>query len=246
MILATWNLEHFWHKQNEPLLIRKNGERSRLRDERLIKRTKDAVTSLNADILCLQEIGGTSGLEYLCPNRQHYTEYRLNAELPANKRKHGVGFAIAPNLLVRQLPDLKLSEVSGADDYARDAVVLCVEDRFLVVGLHLKSGCRDKLRLDKRAPCKILDLQVTLLCEWMQIQSLPIILMGDFNRVLSQARDTVLAKLKLAADVDIAPVMRREIDHILAPKDWSLLPTRPLGLNGYSDHKPVVMMLNSS
>ena len=241
MKLATWNLEHFYPVPGEPLLIRKNGDATRLRDIRLIERTRDAVQGLNADLLCLQEIGGLPALEFLVPGAQHFAEHRLNPTAPARERRHGLGFAVSPTLKVERLPDLRLSEADGSDDYARDAVILKIEDQFLLVGLHLKSGCRDKLRLDKRAPCKILNAQVSLLCEWMSAQTLPLVLMGDFNRVLTQPRDTVWSQLKSVADLQILEAPYRQIDHILTPKNWAVELATPKGMQGYSDHRPLLL-----
>jgi len=110
------------------------------------------------------------------------------------------------------------------------------------VGLHLKSGCRDKLRLDKRAPCKVLSAQVDLLCDWMAQQSLPLVLMGDFNRVLGQPRDTVWSKIKSAADLQLGPLRFRQIDHILTPTSWKVSDQNQTRLRGFSDHSPVVVI----
>jgi len=239
--LATYNLEHFWPNPSEPLLIRKNGEGTRLRDQRLLDRTATAVQALEADLVCLQEISGLRALNFLSPHTQNFAEARLDESLPARKRRHGLGFIVDPGLSVRRLPDLPLSQADGSDAYARDALILNVEDRFLAVGLHLKSGCRDKLRLDKRAPCKILKAQVNLLTDWMTMQDLPLVLLGDFNRVLGQPRDPILAQLKAAADLQLAPLSHRQIDHILLPTDWQVQHCTSPTLRGLSDHRPVVV-----
>ena len=241
MIFATWNLEHFWPIPGEPLLIRKNGEATRLRDQRLIERTCDAVQSLGADILCVQEIGGLEGMYVLSPHTQNFVEVRLDDTLPAPERRHGLGFAVRNHLQVERLPDIPLSTAEGSDAYARDALALNIEGQFIALGLHLKAGCRDKLRLDKRAPCKVLQAQVQMLCDWMARQTLPLLLLGDFNRVLGQPRDPILAQFKAAASLDLAPLSHRQIDHILTPPHWVLSPCGPKGLTGYSDHRPVIM-----
>lgn len=239
MRLATWNLEHFWPVADHPLLIRKNGDATRLRSQRFLERTRDAVRSLEADVLCLQEIDGLPSLAFLAPDHQHFAEARLDPTLPPHERRHGIGFAIGKDVPVKRLPDIPLSTGEGSDGYARDALVLEIREQALLVGLHLKSGCRDKLRLDKRAPCKILQAQVGLLCAWMAQQTLPLILMGDFNRVLSQPRDSVLKQLITHQNLRLAPVTFRQVDHILAPASWTLTPAGPKGLKGFSDHRPL-------
>lgn len=241
MRLATWNLEHFWSVPDAPLLIRKNGQETRLRDARLLDRTQQAVTGLAAHILCLQEIGGVGDLQFLCPGHQVFAERRLNPNLPPRERLHGIGMAVDPKLKVERLPDLKLSQAVGGDAYARDGLVLRVEGRFLLVGLHLKSGCRDKLRLDKRRPCKALNAQVEMLCAWMQDQREPMVLMGDFNRILNQPRDTIWQQLRAAANLNLSPATYNQIDHILLPPKWPATPISIKGMKGFSDHQPVVM-----
>lgn len=241
MRLATWNLEHFWQVPNEPLLIRKNGDATRLRDVRLLERTKAAVQSLGADILCLQEIGGFPTLQFLAPNARHFVEARLNPDASPKDRRHGLGFAIAQHLKVEALPEIDLRQAEGGDDYARNALPLLIDERYIVVGVHLKSGCRDKLRLDKRAPCKILSAQVDLLCDWAAKQTLPLVMMGDFNRVLGQPRDTVWAKLRAAADLQLSPLRFRQIDHILTPSVWKVEDKSQSRLRGFSDHIPILI-----
>lgn len=240
MRLATWNLEHFWHVPNEPLLIRKNGEATRLRSAQFLERTRRAVQSLQADVLCLQEVGGLAPLAYLCPEAQLFCEARLDDTAIPRARGHGVGFAFSPALDITPLPEIDLRAAQSGHAEARNALAFGVNDQFIVVGLHLKSGCRDKLRLDKRLPCQILGQQVDLLCAWMARQDLPLVLMGDFNRVLSQPRDSVYKKLLDAApDLRIAPPSFRQIDHILAAKQFRLTPAGRGGLQGYSDHRPI-------
>ena len=179
MKLATWKFGAFLAWGREPLLIRKDGQATRIRDARFLERTRQAVQSLGADILCLQEIGGLASLAFLCPEAQLFCEARLDPSLPPRHRRHGVGFAFAQHLNIVPLPEIELRSAEGTDDYARNALAFEVEGRF-IVGVHLKSGCQDKLRLDKRAPCKILDQQVDMMCDWMAAQTFALSLDGGF------------------------------------------------------------------
>ena len=240
MKLATWNLEHFWPLADSPLLIRKNGQATRLRSTRLLDQMRGAIQSLDADILCLQEIGGLSALSFLCPSMQGLVEARLNPAAAPHARRHGVALAFSDRLSLHPLPEIDLRTVEGADDYARNALAVVVNDAFIVVGLHLKSGCRYKLRLDKRAPCKILNQQIDRLCQWMADQSLPLVLMGDFNRILAQPRDPILKRLLMAhSDMRLAPTTGGQIDHIFTPKSWRIQTAGIKNISHLSDHRPV-------
>lgn len=226
--------------------MRPNGEPSRIRTARLLERTREAVEKLDAHILCLQEIGGVPDLEFLAPGYDYYSESRLNPDAAPRSRKHGVGTAVRPGIgCVERLADIPLASALGADAYARDAVALNIETKstcFTLVNLHLKAGCREKLRLDKRGACKILKAQIDLLCDWLRQQKSPCILVGDFNRVLAQPRDTVQKLLQGASNTDlkIAPTSYGQIDHFLLPSSWKCQKIeRPVrDFRNYSDHEP--------
>lgn len=182
--LTSWNIEWLVSSQDSFSL----PEDIVFRQKKDFDRLASYVKQLNADIIGLQEIGSIATLQQLFP-ADNYQILLTNDSIPQH-----VGLAIRKGLHFERHPDLTALNVYRADAHhpLRSGLDITLYEfkiplRLLII--HLKSGCQD-YPLDKSShSCPILKTQLLVVKNWIQERIKnheAFILMGDFNRVLSQ------------------------------------------------------------
>ena len=189
----TWNLQWLSEQQKE------------------VKRTQQDYTILKQifltyepDILAFQEVDSASSLHRIAPKERYqiFMSSRIkNKDNIFNGSNQFTGFAVKKHLIVKEHPDITtLSSPAlalGKKPYYQQKLrygsaikVNLNQHDVIVVNVHLKSGCftPKQLKHNRRKSCRTLNLQRTLLQQWIEQQEekkQPFILVGDFNHRIS-------------------------------------------------------------
>jgi endonuclease/exonuclease/phosphatase family metal-dependent hydrolase len=220
--VATWNLEWLTGRQAGDPLLPADVHPKTPADLAVLR---GYAAQLDADVIALQEVDGPGIAAALFPP-DRYALYFTDDSVVQK-----VGFAIRSGIKVHRNPDL-----SGLDVYPQarfrlrsgdDLTLELPSGPLRLLAIHLKTGCqRDRLADSSRQQCITLSRQVPVLQGWIaarRAEGVPFIMLGDFNRWLSD-RDDVLASLQSVAPLASAteghdsPCWGGEhfIDHILA------------------------------
>jgi endonuclease/exonuclease/phosphatase family metal-dependent hydrolase len=249
--IATWNLDWLTTRAAGDFLPPDVIPRS----EEDFARLAAYAQQLNADVVAIEEVDGTSAAAKVFPHDRysiHMTHDRVIQRVGIVVRR-GLHYDINPDVTA-----LAESHLRSAADVTLH--LGSVDLRILAV--HLKKGCRDQpLPRAKSPACVELEDQVAPLVNWIterKNEGVPFIILGDFNRWMD-GRDAFLADLRKAAPLVRATEGRSSpcwgsenfIDHILAGGDaanWmqpSTLrvliyrETEPAWRDRLSDHCPV-------
>lgn len=218
MRLATWNLEHLAADSNNGCRRRSDADYARLRYH---------ATSLNADVIALQEVENAAAVAHLFdpgiyaievsdePDRDLGTCRRQRNQRRTMQR---TGFAIHRKRLAElglsyhRLPDIQALALESQRRAAR--ILLKPADStgaaLHLLSLHLKSGCAYG-RLDgeiERRQCKLLVQQRGILEEWIDARASAgerFVMLGDFNRQLDQPNDDFWADIDDESVCDWTP-----------------------------------------
>jgi endonuclease/exonuclease/phosphatase family metal-dependent hydrolase len=215
--IATWNLD--W------LTTRQTGDRGlpsdvTTRSDEDFARLAQYAQELNADLIAIQEVDGFSAASKVFPKDQysiHMTHDHVLQRVGIVLRR-GLHYDINPDVTALGTNHLR----SGAD------ITLHLGGSDLrVLAVHLKKGCRDTPMPKVNSPaCRELKDQIGPLTDWIaerKTESVPFIILGDFNRWMTPT-DTFLSSLRQAAPLARATDGRSSpcwggenfIDHILA------------------------------
>jgi endonuclease/exonuclease/phosphatase family metal-dependent hydrolase len=249
--IATWNLDWLTTRAAGDFLPPDVIPRS---DEDFARLAAYA-QQLNADVVAIEEVDGTSAAAKVFPHD------RYSIHMTHDRIVQRVGIAVRRGLHYDINPDV----TALAENHLRSAADVTlhlgsVDLRILAV--HLKKGCRDQpLPRAKSPACVELEDQVAPLVNWIterKNEGVPFIILGDFNRWMD-GRDALLADLRKAAPLVRATEGRSSpcwgsenfIDHILAggeaanwmqPSTLRVLiyrETEPAWRDRLSDHCPV-------
>ncbi|MCA1473000.1 endonuclease/exonuclease/phosphatase family protein [Bradyrhizobium sp. IC3195] len=157
-------------------------------------------TNLDPDIITFQEVSGATAVREVLPNNGadyeicSFDTFKVQRLAIAWKKNLGTGSdcgVVAP----LSLPDL------AAVDQVRPGLSLTLQidgKPLRVMTVHLKSSCvsplEDRGKLDGGGDaCAILQKQVRPLEDWLEASSasMPVVLMGDFNRNLSHEKNSI-------------------------------------------------------
>ena len=246
--LATWNIENFPHTEDTPRLL------------------ADLVTSLELDLVAVQEIADTEAWDELVARLPHHAGL-LSSHTYGDGSYQKVGFLYREDLL--RLEAGALLFPGQGFDFPRPplqvkATVLGAEPAldFLAIVLHLKAGTGSEDRQRRR------DAMITLEDHVRDVVSggteTEIVILGDFNEHLEAdyAREVFAPFLDATADYrvhtdelggDAASFIPsgRVIDHLITTAALStqvsagspIIPPLDTQLGGYvdqvSDHLPV-------
>jgi endonuclease/exonuclease/phosphatase family metal-dependent hydrolase len=249
--IATWNLDWLTTRATGDFLPPDVIPRS----EEDFARLAAYAQQLNADVVAIEEVDGTSAAAKVFPHDRysiHMTHDRVIQRVGIVVRR-GLHYDINPDVTA-----LAESHLRSAADVTLH--LGSVDLRILAV--HLKKGCRDQpLPRAKSPACAELEDQVAPLVNWIterKNEGVPFIILGDFNRWMD-GRDALLADLRKAAPLVRATEGRSSpcwgsenfIDHILAggeaanwmqPSTLRVLiyrETEPAWRDRLSDHCPV-------
>jgi endonuclease/exonuclease/phosphatase family metal-dependent hydrolase len=215
--IATWNLD--W------LTTRHTGDRGLppdviTRTEEDFDRLAQYAQQLNADIIAIEEVDGSSAASKVFPKDQyavHMTRDHVTQRVGIAVRR-GLRYDTNPDLIALGENHLR----SGAD------ITLHIGGQDLrVLAVHLKRGCQATPMAKAKSPaCRELKDQIGPLTDWIsarRTEAMPFIILGDFNRWMTRS-DSFLAALLQAAPLVRATEGRSSpcwgsedfIDHILA------------------------------
>ncbi len=229
--IASWNLEH---------LAERDGLGCRPRTEADYAALRGYARQLDADIVAFEEVENAAAAARVFP-ADRYTI--VMSQRPSSGR-HGfcgrdatdgptirdqkVGFAIRKKVDFVRNPDLTDLAIGNPDLRWGVDITVGQAKPLRLLALHLKSGCSAG---DLKKPCPVLFDQVPILQRWMSertAEGIPFAMLGDWNRRLAMADDSVWKSLNTqvtlfdAAEGAGATCVKRYtnfIDHIvLDPK----------------------------
>jgi len=262
--LAVWNMEH---------LAEANGTGCRPRTDADYAALRTYAEALNADVIAVQEVESRAAVERVFDPSRHVVvvEERVGSgrggacrgEDGLTIRDQRTGFAIRRGLSFDRQADLVALQLGNAD--LRSGVDIVVRPQggepVRLLSVHLKSGCSSG---DRNAACPVLMQQVPVMEDWIDRragEAVRFAVLGDFNRRLAQAGDTVWADWDDAqpADADLSlaagttgarcnPRYPDFIDHIVldrrAAADQLGFEERTYGGEALSDHCAIIVTLD--
>ena len=263
--LAAWNVEH---------LAEANGTGCRPRTDADYQALRAYAEALDADVIAVQEVESKAAVErvfdpsrYVVVVEDRVASGRGGAcrgEDGLTIRDQRTGFAIRKGLAFERQADLVALQLGNAD--LRSGVDIVVRPRggqpVRLLSVHLKSGCSSG---DRNEACPTLMQQVPVMEDWIDrraAEGVRFVVLGDFNRRLAQAGDTVWAEwddatpsnsdLGLAAETTSArcnPRYSDFIDHIVldrrATVDQIGFEERTYDGEALSDHCAIAVTLRA-
>jgi endonuclease/exonuclease/phosphatase family metal-dependent hydrolase len=234
--LATWNLENL-HAQD--------GQSTYLEPRPYVKRTttdydriRCYVRLFDPDLLAVQEVDGEAALSRVVDTDVYEVHVDDRPKGSLNGQQN-TGFAFKRGLTVVRQPDFEALDVRGDGRLRYGARIDLAHNgqTLQLLSVHLKSGCVENASTEP--DCALLLAQVPVLEGWIDAAAegpMPFIVLGDFNRRLTQPNDQVWADLDdgQPANADLTtvtqdmPISCRDnkfpefIDHIVV--DRRLLP----------------------
>jgi endonuclease/exonuclease/phosphatase family metal-dependent hydrolase len=234
--LATWNLENL-HAQD--------GQSTYLEPDPSVKRTatdydriRCYVRLFDPDILAVQEVDGEEALSRVVDTEVYDVHVDDRPKGSLNGQQN-TGFAVKRGLTVVRQPDFEALDIRGDGSlrYGTRIDLTHNGQTLQLMSVHLKSGCFENASTS--SACETLRAQVPVLEGWIDAaaeEPTPFIVLGDFNRRLTQPGDRVWADLDdgepatadLTALMQNMPVSCRDhmftefIDHIVV--DQRVLP----------------------
>ena len=200
--VASWNLEH---------LAAEDGLGCRPRTEADYAVLRSYVDRLNADVIAFAEVENAKAaarvfapdkytvLMSARPGGVRHGFCKRDATSGPTIRKQDVGFAIRKGLHFEKHDELKDIALGNPD--LRWGVDISVDhdgQALRLLAVHLKSGCSGG---DKSGACPVLFEQVPVLHRWIaqrEADKNAFIVLGDFNRRLAVAGDSVWKDLNSA------------------------------------------------
>ncbi len=197
--LATWNLGWLTQRPAGDPALPDNVRRKSEADLALLA---GYAARLDADVVALQ------GVDDEAVARLVFPASRYTLMLAGDAVTQHTGFAVRLGLAATRNPDLdQLDPYPGAKFHLRagtDITLSIGPRRLRLLSVHLKSGCRD-MRLDgpakpDRPACAALMRQADVLRGWLLARAaesaeapvvIPIVMMGDFGRVMEGADEFV-------------------------------------------------------
>lgn len=219
LTVATWNVEH---------LAASNGSGCKSRSSADYLALKRLGESLNADIIALQEVENVDALERIFDDRYELVTstrpvknpYKCQRSKVSPRSTHqATAYAIKKGIA------FEISEITTLSPfgYNRYALVAKLPDYDLqLINVHLKSGCFDNAENSNSSNCRKKLRQVDSLLAWIEDNGInQQIILGDFNRRLTRAGDTIAAKFNTytISTQELAncnPKHQYPIDHILS------------------------------
>jgi endonuclease/exonuclease/phosphatase family metal-dependent hydrolase len=214
--IATWNLDWLTTRAAGDYLPPDVIPRS---DEDFARLAAYA-QQLNADVVAIEEVDGTGAAAKVFPHD------RYSVHMTRDHVVQRVGIAVRRGLHYDINPDV----TELAENHLRSAADITLHlgsVSLRILAVHLKKGCRDQpLPRAKSPACVELEDQIAPLVNWIterKNESVPFIILGDFNRWMD-GPDAFLANLRKAAPLVRATEGRSSpcwgsenfIDHILA------------------------------
>ena len=202
--VATWNVEHLAY----PISM---GCKPRTQEE--LRALKEYATSLDADVVALQEVASSAAVHLLFPENewQVVMSDRPDSEpyvcrgnrFTSSQQK--VAFAVRKSLVVSSSEQVASFGLSSPGLRYGLAISVKKDNELIeILNLHLKSGCfvDDYQRSDSPA-CQTFAQQVPILDNWIEQREKsksPYMILGDFNHRLSAPYNRVTQTIKSNQD----------------------------------------------
>ncbi|WP_407042084.1 endonuclease/exonuclease/phosphatase family protein [Candidatus Liberibacter solanacearum] len=188
--IASWNINTLSEKSGMPLL--KNSVVREDADYDLLRRYAER---LNADIVCLQEMGSYAVIKRVFPEDTWEILYSGN-----DSDEHTVHTAIVArkgtvHVLEKSYLSMDTNKLDSKAGKRRSVEILFKVNgiKIWLLGIHLKSFCFvDSLKDAYTLSCYTLNLQVNWLNKWIhqkKSSNIPFIIGGDFNRKINHFGD---------------------------------------------------------
>jgi len=194
--LAAWNMEH---------LAEADGTGCRPRTDADYEALRAYAEALNADVIAVQEVESKAAVERVFDPSRYVVvvEERMGSgrggacrgEEGLIIRDQRTGFAIRKGLAFDRQADFVALQLGNTD--LRSGVDIVVRPQggepVRLLSVHLKSGCSSG---DRNEACPTLMQQVPVMEDWIDRRAdegIRFVVLGDFNRRLAQAGDTVWA-----------------------------------------------------
>jgi endonuclease/exonuclease/phosphatase family metal-dependent hydrolase len=230
--IATWNLENLHAVDGQSTFTGSNPSVQRLAID--YERIKCYVRLFDPDILAVQEVDGEAALKRVVDTDVYDVVVSKRPKPAMMNGQQNTGFAYKKGLNVQPQPDFTALDVSnGGLRYGTRIDLTHNGQTFLLLSVHLKSGCFDNAI--SGSACNKLFTQVPVLEEWIDEAAdgpHPFIVLGDFNRRFNQPEDVIWTDLDdaeppnadLTAITEHMPISCRDnrfadfIDHIVFDK----------------------------
>ena len=234
-VIATWNVEHLAYPATAGCKPRDSEELSALRAY---------ASSLNADIVGLQEVASTEAINLIFPEDewQLYLSGRPDSE-PYECRRTGftstqqkVAYAVRKGIEVK---DVRTLADFGLDEPGlRHGLELVVDSplgEVHVLNVHMKSGCfvDNYSRADSEA-CEMFARQAPVLDRWIEERErlgTPYIALGDFNHRLSAPYNHLTRQLTTNSDGSDSTLVNTTA-HLIGCHPWYPAPIDHIFVGG--------------
>ncbi len=226
--VVTWNVEHLAYPID-------SGCKPRTTEE--VKALKQYATSLNADIVGLQEVGSAEAAHLLFPANEWRVimsdrpdsesyECRDNGNVSSQQK---VAFAVRKSIAVNRIDTIRGFGLNRPG--LRYGLAITVDTPLgetTILNLHLKSGCFvDNYQRKDGEACELLGMQIPILQDWIKASESsgnPYLIIGDlnhrisapYNRMTRDLRDTSTSLYIVTRDlIGCHPWYPAPIDHII-------------------------------
>jgi endonuclease/exonuclease/phosphatase family metal-dependent hydrolase len=202
LTIASWNLQ--WLSSDPIVIQNPPPERTRTDYQQLA----NIATQLDADILAFQEVADRHAIAKVFTKNEYVFEFsRRQLESQRTDKHHAkpwpqfVGFAIRKGIPYVRSADLQQLDLWGNKSlrYGVDITLLRNGKPALrLLAVHLKSGCYSQQQSAKKRACRQLNQQFEVLEKWIDrraAEPLPFMILGDFNRRLTQHNDRMWQQL---------------------------------------------------
>lgn len=200
--IASWNLEH---------LAESDGLGCRPRTEADYAALRAYAERLDADVIAFQEVENEAAAARVFPESA-YTIV-MSARPPSGRtgycerdasdgpmiREQKVGYAVRKGIAFERNADFSGLALGDPDLRWGVDITLAGQQPLRLLAVHLKSGCSAG---SEKEPCPILFEQVPELVQWIAArrqEGVAFAVLGDFNRRLALAGDTVWKDLNQGA-----------------------------------------------
>ncbi len=196
--IATWNLEH---------LAESDGLGCRPRSEADYAAMRRYADQLAADVIAFEEVENAAAARRVFPADRYTVVMSTRPESGRHGycghdrtdgpsiRSQNVGFAIRKGVAFARNPDLRELALGNPDLRWGVDITLSGKRPLRLLAVHLKSGCSAG---SENPPCPVLFDQVPVLRKWIaarRAEGTPFAILGDWNRRLAIADDTVWMRL---------------------------------------------------
>ena len=193
--IASWNIAWLGDGINDEILQGNQYGGKHLRSEADFARLRAIIARLNAEILVLQEVENEAAVRRILPGNNWKIFISQRRTDPAWAQR--VAVAVDISLPARRLPDVTSLALDGKLRHGLDLEITQGKKRFRLLGIHLKSGCFTRHLLANK-DCERLRQQLPKLKAWIKervAESIPFIIVGDWNREIGRAHDSFFAAL---------------------------------------------------